>query len=252
LLNVNAGNEAEYQAAIATETGFSDPPTVAEVQLIVDTVNASNYFVFTIDATNSAATPAGQFQIPSLSTNYQIRWAEVGNAANNSGGYQQITSPNQIIDFGAAGVYQVSIDPVGVATQTNDFSHFSFNGGGDLLKITGVSQWGSTRWSNLHSTFNGAVNLVDFTAIDTPDLTDAESLFGLFSEVPANPDVSAWDVATITNMAHMFYKTPNASPDTSNWDTSSVTSMSNMFSQAANANPDVSNWDVSSVTEMQH
>ncbi len=36
---VDLGNEAAYQAAIEQETGFSNPPTVAEVQEIIDTVN---------------------------------------------------------------------------------------------------------------------------------------------------------------------------------------------------------------------
>ena len=40
ITDVNPVNEAAYQAAIAAETGFSNPPTVAELQAIIDTVNS--------------------------------------------------------------------------------------------------------------------------------------------------------------------------------------------------------------------
>ena len=39
-MTVNPALEAQYQAAIAAETGFSNPPTAAEVQAIIDSVNA--------------------------------------------------------------------------------------------------------------------------------------------------------------------------------------------------------------------
>ena len=38
---LDSDNTAAYQAAIASETGFSNPPTVAEVQAIIDTVNTA-------------------------------------------------------------------------------------------------------------------------------------------------------------------------------------------------------------------
>ncbi|WP_430409327.1 beta strand repeat-containing protein [Kordia sp.] len=41
ITGVDPANEAAYQAAIATETGFSNPPTVMQVQAIIDTVNAA-------------------------------------------------------------------------------------------------------------------------------------------------------------------------------------------------------------------
>jgi len=39
--NVITANEAAYQTAINAETGFSNLPTVAEVQAIIDSVNAN-------------------------------------------------------------------------------------------------------------------------------------------------------------------------------------------------------------------
>jgi len=40
LTDINNANESAYQIAINEETGFSNPPTVAEVQAIIDAVNA--------------------------------------------------------------------------------------------------------------------------------------------------------------------------------------------------------------------
>jgi len=40
LLNVIDDNESAYQAAISAETDFSNPPSVSEVQVLIDTVNA--------------------------------------------------------------------------------------------------------------------------------------------------------------------------------------------------------------------
>ena len=53
IVNVIPANEAEYQAAINSETGFSNPPTVAEVQAIIDAVNAA------VTASNNVLTQIG-------------------------------------------------------------------------------------------------------------------------------------------------------------------------------------------------
>ena len=44
----------------------------------------------------------------------------------------------------------------------------------------------------------------------------------------------------------------SANPDVSNWNVSSVTDMRSMFRFATVANPNVSNWDVSNVTDMSY
>jgi len=41
IIGVDATNESEYQAAVAVETGLSNLPSLAQVQAIVDAVNAS-------------------------------------------------------------------------------------------------------------------------------------------------------------------------------------------------------------------
>ncbi|MFH1014129.1 MAG: LamG-like jellyroll fold domain-containing protein, partial [Thermoplasmatota archaeon] len=47
--------------------------------------------------------------------------------------------------------------------------------------------------------------------------------------INADPDVSSWDVANVTDMDSMFYHASIANPDVSSWNVSKVTSMSEMF-----------------------
>jgi len=90
--------------------------------VLIDTVNAPNHFVITVDATLADETPVGQYKIPSPNTNYQIQWEEIGNEANNnSGGYVSVTSADHIIEFGSSGLYRVMIDPVGAVSTSLEF-----------------------------------------------------------------------------------------------------------------------------------
>ena len=74
---------------------------------------------------------------------------------------------------------------------------------------------------------------------------------GMFDDATsANPDVSSWNVFSVTDMTSMFDDATSADPDVSEWDVSSVTDMRNMFRGATSADPDVSIWNVSAVTDM--
>jgi surface protein len=68
----------------------------------------------------------------------------------------------------------------------------------------------------------------------------------------ANPDVSSWDTAVVTNMFGIFSAATSANPNTSSWDTSLVTDMSYMFYQATSANPNNSSWNTAAVTNMSY
>jgi len=254
LVNIVANNESAYQAAIAVETGFSNPPTVGEVQTIVNAVNASNHFVITVDTTLTDLTPVGQYQIPSLNTNYQIQWEEIGNeAGNNSGGYVPVATANHTINFGASGIYRVMIDPMGATSGVNDFDDFRVVGAGDNDKLISVDQWGVTQWSHLDSAFRETPNFLGVTANDAPDLSQVTSFENMFLNTPSMVHAqgfSSWDTSNVLSMAGMFRQSPNVNPDVANWDMSKVTTIGLMFNQAVSANPDVSSWDTSSVVNM--
>ena len=91
-------------------------------------------------------------------------------------------------------------------------------------------------------------NIYDLNFIDTSEITD---MYGLFSNVNHNFDVSGWDVSNVTNMRCTFYKCNMfTGKGLENWDVSNVTDMTCMFSECKNFNCDLSNWDVSNVINM--
>ena len=67
------------------------------------------------------------------------------------------------------------------------------------------------------------------------------------------PDISTWDVSSVTNLFSMF-RNASYAPDIDNWDVGNVTSMASLFrDNGANlGNLNLSNWDVSKVTQMNH
>ena len=54
IMNIDPANEAAYQSAIASETGFSNPPTVAEVQGVIN--EANNVSAVVTSSTNNTLT----------------------------------------------------------------------------------------------------------------------------------------------------------------------------------------------------
>ena len=174
----------------------------------------------------------------------------------------------------AAGTYNFVVDwgdgTTGIVTAYNDadishtyategvkivsikgkMTHWSFNNGGDKLKITDVLSGGSTGLTSLYGGFYGCSNL-RFVANDskwTKDVKDTRYMFGNCTIF--NSDISAWDVSSVTNTGYMFYNCSAFNSEISAWDVSSVKVMNRMFYSCSVFNSDISSWDVSSVTDM--
>ena len=65
------------------------------------------------------------------------------------------------------------------------------------------------------------------------------------------PDLTYWDVSSVTDMSLMFahiYGLSKFNQDISGWDVSNVTNMSGMIGYNTAFNQDLSSWDVSKVT----
>jgi len=126
--------------------------------------------------------------------------------------------------YTTAGIKTVSI--------MGKMTHWSFNNGGDKLKITDVLRGGYSGLTSLYGGFYGCSNL-KFVANDsawTKDVTDMHSMF--YSCSVFNSDISAWDVSSVEDMNHMFYACSVFNSDISAWDVSSVTDMTNMLNGA--------------------
>ena len=69
LVNLIAANESQYQSLIAAEAGFSNPPTVAQVQALIDRANSS---VSALDAVLSSSLSQGNDDSGALVTAEQL------------------------------------------------------------------------------------------------------------------------------------------------------------------------------------
>ncbi len=125
-----------------------------------------------------------------------------------------------------------------------------FNGGGDRLKIVGISQWGDLKLGNLGAYFSRASNLTS-TATDSPDLTGTTNLSQMFFQASAfNQPIGAWNVSNVTNMVGMFLEASAFNQPIGAWNVSNVTDMAEMFLEASAFNQPIGAWNVSNVTDM--
>jgi len=146
--------------------------------------------------------------------------------------------------YTTAGIKTVSI--------MGKMTHWSFNNGGDKLKITDVLRGGYSGLTSLNGGFYGCSNL-KFVANDSAWTKDVANTDFMFGNCPVfNSDLSAWDVSSVTSMQFMFGNCPAFNSDISAWDVSSVTDMYFMFRYCPAFNSDISAWDVSSVTDMSY
>ena len=67
--------------------------------------------------------------------------------------------------YSLGGVYNIKI--------TGSFPTIYFNGGGDKLKITDITNWGSTGINTLYRSFQGCSNLI-ISAVDGSDVASSE------------------------------------------------------------------------------
>ena len=104
--------------------------------------------------------------------------------------------PDKTHTYAAAGDYNLLIEGL--------LEAWSFNNAedGDKDKIRSVEDFGDLDYKNLSGAFHGCTNLEDFKGGVTSDVTDMSSMFE--GATSANPDVSNWDVSSVTNMTSMF------------------------------------------------
>jgi surface protein len=136
---------------------------------------------------------------------------------------------------------------------------WAFNNGGDRLKITNISRWGSFNPDILTGAFYGCSNL-EVTATDTPNLIDnsitsLSLFFGLAQNMLMTTNVNNWDVSQITDFNNCFAGCNKFNRALNNWNVSNGANMQNMLgmfsSPASLFNQDITGWNVANVTNMQ-
>jgi len=129
---------------------------------------------------------------------------------------------------------------------------FTFNNGGDCLKLIEITQWGSLKLGNSGGYFYGCNNLILSSVVDTLNLVGTTNLSNMFTNcysLSTIQNISNWDVSNVQNMYWMFTNASSFNSDISNWIVSGVTNMSHMFSSTPYNNP-LSGWNVSNVQNM--
>jgi surface protein len=129
---------------------------------------------------------------------------------------------------------------------------FRFNNSGSKQRIKQISNWGNSGFRlNNAQAFFGCNNLA-ITATDAPEITTT-SFSTMFYNCTSlgTPDLSAWDISTVTNMYQAFYNCYSFNGQIGTWNMSNVTSMKQMMRNCHAFNQDISSWDTSSCNDMQ-
>ena len=120
---------------------------------------------------------------------------------------------------------------------------------GDRAKLLDVSQWGSVKLHNEGSQFAHCINLLSFSAPDTPDLSNVTDMSGMFWNTSTfNQYIGSWDVGSVTDMSDMFAGASAFNQDIGSWNVGNVTNMGSMFKNAKSFNQDINGWTVAQVT----
>ncbi|MEQ9425559.1 MAG: BspA family leucine-rich repeat surface protein, partial [Cyclobacteriaceae bacterium] len=197
--------------------------------------------------------------------------------------------PDPSHSYAVAGEYEVRIGGTFPRLDMTDNADLVTYGNTPALaansdKIIAINQWGNIIWESMSNMFYQTPNLVTYSATDTPNLSQATSLEGMFAFTGlSSADLSGWDVSMITDFSSMFTNATSFNGDLSdwtfssadytsengvnflgmfnlassftgtglaNWDVSNADTMTVMFSDAAAFNQDLSSWDVSNVKDM--
>ena len=201
-------------------------------------LEAQSHFITTWKTDNPGTSTSTEITIPTTGGgyNYDVDW-------NNDGVFDEFgITGNVTHDFGTAGTYEIRIK--------GDFPRIYFNNGGDEMKITEVSQWGTISWSSMELAFFGCENLT-VTATDIPDLSGVLSMSSMFRICHQfNTNIDSWDVSTVSDMSHIFRGCTSLNQPFNSWNVANVTNMQSMFDGADIFNQSLSNWNTGNVSNM--
>ncbi|MFX0009623.1 MAG: BspA family leucine-rich repeat surface protein [Candidatus Hermodarchaeota archaeon] len=171
--------------------------------------------------------------------NFVIDWGD-----NQNDTITSWNQPSATHTYLPPGVYNINI--------TGTIIGWSFNNGGDRLKLLEIIQWGSLRLTNSGGYFYGCSNL-NLKATDNLNLTGITNFREFFKNcdnLGSSGNMNGWDVSSAKDMSYMFFNAYSFNQSIESWDVSQVTDMSSMFREAHAFNQPIGNWSVSKVKKM--
>ena len=212
----------------------------------VATSSDSTSFLSTWDTTLTSygSSAYNQVMLPLVSNgiyNFVVAWGDGTNDTITAWKQEETTHT-----YASARIYAINI--------TGTIDGWSFNGGGDCLKLVGISQWGSLQLGNSGSYFAGCANL-NLTATDAPDLTGTTTLYDAFAgctSLGSSGNMDTWNTSSVTDMGWMFSGASSFDQPVGAWNVSQVTDISYMFLSASSFDQPIGGWNVSSVTDMSY
>jgi hypothetical protein len=198
-------------------------------------------FTFTVNTSIAGSSGVGKFQLPlvsSLPLNAVVDWGD-----RTSDTITTFNQAERLHTYAIPGVYTIRI--------SGALSGWRFNNGGDILKMSSISSWGSLNIT-VDGGFYGCTNLT-CSAIDAPIITTT-TLENYFRNCQSfNANIGTWDVSGVSNLDSLFRFATSfnngQSASINNWNVSNVTIMSDLFRETQFNQP-LNNWDVSNVQLM--
>ena len=194
-------------------TSQRGPPTIMSVNTTNISDGSSNDFSFALPL------------LPTGTYDFTIAWGDGSSSTITA--YNQ---PETTHTYAVAGVYTLRFGGTLIG--------WSFNNGGDILKLIDISAWGDmVLGTNEGGYFYGCVNLDISATTGSPLRSTTTSLSRCFSDcaslVDAALNIGTWDVSNITDMSYVFANCSLLNVDLSAWVPSSATTMGNMFNGAS-------------------
>jgi len=196
----------------------------------------------------------GMFQFTDYSSNYaqDLRWWDVSHIAAEPTDF----SPN--VNWTTKPLWGQTLNYYPLTNTATDPTHWGWRnsyapaGGYKFKPNDGIYTLPGEPITNMSQMcMYGPFNDPDISSWDVSSVTIMQSMFAYNSSF--NQDISNWNVSNVTNMSGMFYRASSFNQPIGNWGTTtnSVTNMYTMFYSASSFNQPIGDWDVSSVTSMQ-
>lgn len=161
----------------------------------------------------------------------------------DGGATDTLSYANRQHTYTSAGTYTITISG-------DTLQGWAFENGGDKLKITDVSNWGTIFEFDRTRMFQGCANM-DVSATDIPTISTTAMTSNFYQTGITTPDWSGWDMTGVTDYQFCFQLSSSFNGNVANWVTTSTTNIKKMFDRCSLFNQDLSSWVTDNITNAE-